>query len=718
MSDEAMDTGAALMELAAGRRNPIKKSSRRFDQADLGAYLLAMIHGLFTDPAQLNKSEGGKLIIIEQFMDDPELTDLLLAAMRGKREFLDIMNVFSLVFEPPSPNRDKVDAREMPAVFNFIPWRHELPNDRESTERRMHEMTIVLKAVASAMLTGKNVIVMVKRQGHVAREFRVMETVVLAITPMDAASLALVCNALYKPALSLAFPEDEVWPLLVTYSDLLAQAKVEDEQIVEVLRQCASERLMSLQGGDAATDLAAFKGRNHLKQWVNDVRHTLAEPNPAARLQMFSVIGRGALLQSSQDEFGSMVAQSVANALQLRFIRMSGEEFLERPLAILDQADDYAPCLLHITPGAWQQSAISTTPGATAEVAEYHANRFSALLRELRATFDPRFPLIITTSAPDFTEVCADLMVPDCFTRLFEIGALDDDHVGSLILRQIGEQYCSAQLIKSVSKVGKLFPRPFMPAQAVYFLRRRAMNGRKLTFADLVDITHRGMLEADDSSLEESKAQRVATAHHEAGHAAMTMITSVGADIPDYASIVPVKTAHGSIQGVVVKEIGGSLYARGPTGSYAGFRNLIRVSLAGRAAEELFGSTDRIGAGASSDLQNATILATEAFAQYGYAPGMDTNPDLSGSNLAVCGMGPIGLQEDVTLQRVRLAEMVRSFLEKEYRETLRLLEANKKLVKAIATQLMKEPILDRVDMAKLLRLNPIAKPGSKSANSN
>lgn len=291
MSDEAMDTGAALMELAAGRRNPIKKSSRRFDQADLGAYLLAMIHGLFTDPAQLNKSEGGKLIIIEQFMDDPELTDLLLAAMRGKREFLDIMNVFSLVFEPPSPNRDKVDAREMPAVFNFIPWRHELPNDRESTERRMHEMTIVLKAVASAMLTGKNVIVMVKRQGHVAREFRVMETVVLAITPMDAASLALVCNALYKPALSLAFPEDEVWPLLVTYSDLLAQAKVEDEQIVEVLRQCASERLMSLQGGDAATDLAAFKGRNHLKQWVNDVRHTLAEPNPAARLQMFSSLG-------------------------------------------------------------------------------------------------------------------------------------------------------------------------------------------------------------------------------------------------------------------------------------------------------------------------------------------------------------------------------------------------------------------------------------------
>lgn len=717
MSDETMDTGSALMELAAGRRNPLKISSRRFDQADLGAYMLTKIHGLFTDPARDSKSEGSKLIIIEQFMDDPELTDLLLAAMRGQREFLDIMNVFSLTFEAATPNGDKVETREILAVFNLIPWRHELPTDRESTERRMREMTMVLKTVSSAMQADKNVIVMVKRQGHVAREFRAMETVVLSITPMDAASLALVCNALYKPASQLTFPVDEGWPSLLTYSDLLAQAKVEDEQIVEALRQLAAERLMSLQGGDVATDLTAFKGRNHLKQWVNDVRHVLAEPNPAARLQMFEVIGRGALLQSSQDEFGSMIAQSVAQALQLRFIHVSGEEFLERPLAILDKADDYAPCLLHITPGAWQQRTIAA-PGATAEDAQDHANRFAWLLGGLRVTFDPRFPLIITTSAPDFTEVSADLMLPDCFTRLFEIGSLDDDHVGSLILRQVGAQYCSAQLIKSVSKVGKLFPRPVMPAQAVYFLRRRAMNGRKLTFADPVDITHRGMLEADDSSLEESKAQRVATAHHEAGHAAMTMITSAGAEIPDYASIVPAKTAHGSIEGVVFREIGGSLYARGPTGSYAGFRNSIRVMLAGRAAEEFFGGTEHIGAGASSDLKHATVLSTGAFAEFGYAPGMDTNPDLSGSNLAVCGIGPIGVQDDVTLQRVRLAEMVRSFLEKEYRETLSLLEANKKLVKAIATQLMKEPILDRQDMAKLMRLNPIARPGSKSVNPN
>jgi cell division protease FtsH len=123
----------------------------------------------------------------------------------------------------------------------------------------------------------------------------------------------------------------------------------------------------------------------------------------------------------------------------------------------------------------------------------------------------------------------------------------------------------------------------------------------------------------------------------------------------------------------------------------------VRLSLGGRAAEELHAGSAMISGGGRSDLAAATELAGEAFAFWGFAPGMD-DEELSGSNLAIVDAATISPSELAHVER-----LVRQFLAVEYEKVKEVLAEHSSLLDTVAEQLLLHEVLDRDAIAALMR---------------
>jgi cell division protease FtsH len=185
----------------------------------------------------------------------------------------------------------------------------------------------------------------------------------------------------------------------------------------------------------------------------------------------------------------------------------------------------------------------------------------------------------------------------------------------------------------------------------------------------------------------------------------MAVVDSNGQNIPDYVSVVPCE----DFAGVLVQSYEFRLSA-GTTETYTSMCRKVRLSLAGRAAEELHVGSAMISSGSRTDLSFATELAGEAFAFWGFAPGMD-DEELAGSNLAVVDAETITPSEFAHIER-----LVREFLAAEYEKVKEVLSANNSLLDLVAEQLVLHEVLDRDAIAALMRADMEArgKNGSRS----
>jgi len=135
-------------------------------------------------------------------------------------------------------------------------------------------------------------------------------------------------------------------------------------------------------------------------------------------------------------------------------------------------------------------------------------------------------------------------------------------------------------------------------------------------------------------------------------------------------------------------------FARGDLFTYMDFRHKIRVSLAGRAAEEVALGFDWISSGSKADLENCFKLASRAFADWSFAPNMN-DAETSASNLAVI-LGNASHSE-----LLHNETLVRNFLTVEYKATVKILNENRTLLDAIADRLMRDSVLDQGEIAEL-----------------
>jgi hypothetical protein len=698
-------------KLAAMARQAKRSTTPRLDEQALGRWMLDLIRP--DVEAQLSDPGIPQTIIIEKFFDDPRAGDYLLSAIEEIAAELD-------VFHYPSVSKDDeagaASESVIPAVIDLRGRRRKLPKNLSAIETADADARHTLAIVHAAYAAKRRVVILAKRSGYVPPQLRMPETQRVSLRPLDVAELASACENLFGTKENIGLTaEDAQWVSRIIPSDFLENAKCTDDNLVESLFRSVENRLLALAGDRPSLPLSKVSGRGEIKRWVLHIKEAFnPRHSEEMRDKMIRLVGRGAVFRAGSEDFGRVIAQSVAVELGLNFLKVAGDDFLEDPLDWIDRADDLAPCVMHIGPGTWQhlpealrslQSAQNPSPEQV-ESRDLLSLRNRLILDELGG-FAPTHPVFLTTVVEDFSHLHQQFITPHTFSRQIVAGYFSDHERGRMTLHKIGLDLISPTLKNSAEKVGKLFRgRTISDVEVLHLHRRYHGTQRSLRFSDLVDLYFRGAADADTAP---PKVDANVTAYHEAGHALMEIINSGGKTIPDYASILPNQTIGIPFQGVVLPEVGKQ--SSGVT-TYKQFRNEVRISLAGRAAEEILGGPEEISNGATSDLSHATRSTTDAFANWGFSPDMANH---SGSNLAVLidtwpgpGDEGDGLKADLLSQRSRIAEMVRSFLESEYKETLRLLTDNRSLLDAIAHRLLRSPVIGRDELRRVLGKNPLA----------
>ncbi len=408
-----------------------------------------------------------------------------------------------------------------------------------------------------------------------------------------------------------------------------------------------------------------------------------------ADMDTWRMVGRGAVVVHDDLDRACDMLRRVAAEANMRFVRIEREDVMDMPAGAGDPFAKAAPILVYLEPGNWMEKIDDDTGSDKAE----GIRKVRKILTSYMKSFDPEHPVIYATSAYKLEDVSTALRKHEMFDRYFHIPKLSPEMLGQEFIALLCEENCDTTITVSPGKVGQLLGDEFDDERlrclaAMNMGRLVWREKRKLTFLDLVDMVTAGLGESDETPKDNEVAQRH-TAIHEAGHAAMAVLDSKGRNTPEYSTII----AHKDSKGMVIESLSYN-FANGDLFTYADFRHKIRVSLAGRAAEEVALGFDWICNGSKSDLESCARLASKAFALWGFAPDMST-AEASASNLAAIVGNP-------TPSEYQHNEMLmHRFLTEEYKATVRALNENRPLLDAIADRLMRDSVLDQAELAEL-----------------
>jgi len=422
-----------------------------------------------------------------------------------------------------------------------------------------------------------------------------------------------------------------------------------------------------------------------LRAWGAELGQSL----PLRDLDHWRVTGPAVVVQSSDSDEAAEMLLGVSTDVGVGFARVPPEDVQKVVTNLPGYFQQYAPILVMLDHGPWVRGEGS--PAGCSE------ETFVAQIRDALGRFDVSAPVLCAVCCPDTDALHPDLRRVGAFDRCFVIQEPDAEFVGRRFLADLGQDVADAALQAAPLKAGRVLLNMFQTrherAAAALRLKRIARREwRKIEFNDLTELALRGLQESSaKGGLALQEVTRRKTAYHEAGHACIAVITSRGANVPDYASIVPSRDFYG----VVLPSL-----AYGDTQdelTFHAFRMRVQVLLAGRAAEEMFFGLAEVSTGAQSDLTNATSFCFGMFGFAGFHPGMGRGEG-SGLNLAV--LGPVDRDP---VQNDRVSCEVRAFLAEQYEEVLRTLAENRDFVEAVADRLMWDPVVDREEMAELAR---------------
>ncbi len=439
---------------------------------------------------------------------------------------------------------------------------------------------------------------------------------------------------------------------------------------------------------------ADLPGSGHLQQWARELRDARAA-NAAgadADTDRWELMGRAVVVVGPDLRACKRSLLRAADDAEFSFVELleNGEHDLP-PMVALQRA---APVLVYLE----AEDCLVEPEEVKDEERRQFLIDFHGRLAEWMQDFDPAHPVVLATVTREVADTPSSLRGVGLFDRFFRLPAPPMEVYGDEFVSRMGVELCAPSITDALAKTGLLFSTGFdterRKALAVLRLRRlAAREARPLELTDLVNLSLHGFAEEDDHPTVSPEIRRQ-TAYHEAGHAALAILDSGGQNIPEHATIVP----SASTDGLVVTSLE-YLLAHETRETYAEMRHDVRVSLAGRAAEELIFGAVNVTNGAASDLRNAVLHSGGAFAYWGFAPDME-KPRCAGSNLLI-----IGIDDDPfsASEAAHLEGLVRRFLSTEYEVVKDMLTAHRPLLDAIADRLMQDAVLDHATLAGIAR---------------
>ncbi len=180
------------------------------------------------------------------------------------------------------------------------------------------------------------------------------------------------------------------------------------------------------------------------------------------------------------------------------------------------------------------------------------------------------------------------------------------------------------------------------------------------------------------------------TAFHEAGHAFVSMTYSDVSDPIHKATIIPRGRALGMVQHLPIDDKVSMTLAE--------VRANLSISMAGRAAEEVFFGPDKITTGAESDIAGATRLARYSITTAGLSPKIGT--------VAVNQANTMGGRAALENASDKTAEIVdaeiRAWLDAAHRDAVKILTKNRATVEKLANELLNRETLTGDEIREII----------------
>src|SRR5919109_260726 len=457
-----------------------------------------------------------------------------------------------------------------------------------------------------------------------------------------------------------------------------------------------------LAGDTPKVTFADVAGADEAKVELQEIIESLKAPQKSTRLG--GRLPKGALLVGPPGTGKTLLAKAVAGEAGRPFFSMSGSDFVEmfvgvgasRVRDLFEQGKTHAPCIIFIDEidavgrhrgaglGGGHDEREQTLNQLLVEMDGFESNDGVILLAATNRpdVLDPallrpgRFDRQVVVDAPDVKGREGILRV---HTRKIPLG-------GNVDLERIARGtpgLAGAELANLVNEAALLAAR---------------RNHDKVYMSDLDDAKDKVMLGAERRSMVLSDAERKLTACHEAGHAVVAL-RMPGLDPVHKITIVPRGRALGVTASLPEED----------RRSYS--RDYLIASLAmlygGRAAEELVFGKEKITTGAGNDIERATGMARRMVTQFGMSESI--GPLAVGDKEQEIFLGREFAQRREISERTAqmVDDEVKRLIDEAYTRATTILNENRGLLDRIAQALLDRETIDREDLDRLVKNQPL-----------
>ncbi|MDR0967258.1 MAG: ATP-dependent zinc metalloprotease FtsH [Rickettsiales bacterium] len=452
--------------------------------------------------------------------------------------------------------------------------------------------------------------------------------------------------------------------------------------------------------GKTKTTFADVAGIESEKKEVSEIVDFLK--NPKKFKDLGARVPRGVLLSGEPGTGKTLLARAIAGEANVPFFATSGSDFsgiimglgVAKIKEIFEMAKRNAPCILFID----EIDAIGQRRrnGFNDQDREQTLNQ---LLIEMDGFQNENGVIVIgATNRPDMLDTA--LLRPGRFDRQVRI-ELPNMQGRTEILNLYAKKFKLAKNV-SIDEIAR-GTTGFSGADLENLLNEAALHaaGENHKVVEKTDIE-----EARDKTLMGQKTNRKMndldkklTAYHEAGHAFVSVHYRDLIDPIHKATIIPRGRALGMVQHLPIDDKVSMTLAE--------IRANLSVSLAGRAAEEIFFGSDKITTGAESDIAGATRLTRVAIT----IAGLSKRVGPIAINQATTFGGRSAL-ENASEKTAELVDAeIKSWMEAAQKDAIKILTAGKAKVEKLADELLKRETLTREEIEKIIGVKP--KPAPK-----
>jgi len=437
---------------------------------------------------------------------------------------------------------------------------------------------------------------------------------------------------------------------------------------------------------------------------LEEIKEFLKEP------QKFQAVGakipRGVLLYGPPGTGKTLLAKAVAGEAGVPFFTISGSDFVEmfvgvgasRVRDLFEQAKTAAPAIIFVD----EIDAVGRHRGAGIGGGnDEREQTLNQLLVEMDG-FDSKTNVILiaATNRPDILDPA--LLRPGRFDR--QVGVSAPDLIGREQILKVHSKGKPVASDVDMATVARRTP-GFTGADLANVLNEAALltarnNEKKITNEILDEAIDRVIGGPAKKSRLMKDEDRLNTAYHEAGHALVAASLN-NSDPVSKVTILPRGRALGYTMVLPLED------------RYSVTRNQlldqIAYAMGGRVAEEIVYGDPTTGA--SNDFEKATAIARAMVMQYGMSSNLGSVSLTNGADLFLRrDMSSANEYSDITAQLID--KEVRTILDSAHDEAYKAINLNRKVLDALAKELMIRETLNADDIAKIFK--PVKKLAKRS----